>query len=264
LGKGRISGLSKNDKLKLTDENSGLSVINKSRFALPMKISYNLPGNLRLLFGILRGLTALAGCLWCLSLVVTLGFKSASGPQFVIGEVDLQAASTTLQLKSTALKPDTLVLQHVRGTLKGRLGGDSALRSALLQAAVPYLAVFTLSSYLLFAALHNLCANLEVGEFFNEENLRLIRRIGRILVISSLLNVALKIWGAAIMGGFLQREVTVTGGLSFAGYDNLPHYELPDGIMSIQAGLIVGCLVLALTAAFRQGLKLKDENDLTV
>lgn len=228
-----------------------------------MKISYNLPGNLRLLFGTLRGLTALAGGLWCLSVVLTLGFNSTRGPQFVLGEVAFQTDPKALQFKSASMKPDTLVLQSLHGTLKGRLGEATAFRTAFLKAAVPYVAVWVVTGYLLFAALRNLCANLEVGEVFNEENLRLIRRIGLTLVISSLLNAALKLWGAAIMGAFLKEEVTVAGGLSFSGL-GLPQYEMPDVIMSVPSGLIVGCLVLALTAAFRQGLKLKAENDLTV
>jgi Protein of unknown function (DUF2975) len=39
---------------------------------------------------------------------------------------------------------------------------------------------------------------------------------------------------------------------------------MPSGLFSAQSGLVTGLLVLVISEAFRQGLALKTENDLTV
>ena len=66
------------------------------------------------------------------------------------------------------------------------------------------------------------------------------------------------------MGMFLRDQVVMTGGLKLSEFGRLALFDLPVGVMPIQTGLITGSLVLMLTEAFRQGLNLKTENDLTV
>lgn len=234
-----------------------------------MKLLTNLPGNLRALFGFLRIVTIATGFFWMLNLVfgfVVLPHFGADGSVgMAVGEVVLQVDPQAIQLKSANAKPDALTLKTVRATLHANPGGqDAALRSTLLQTTVPFMLVMTVTAYVLFTALRRLCGNWEVGDVFNEENLQLVRRIGMTLVISSLMNAVLAVWAAATMGAFLHDHVTIGAGLRLFEFGGLTPFDLPAGVMSIQTGLITGCLVLMLTAAFRQGLKLKAENDLTV
>ena len=42
------------------------------------------------------------------------------------------------------------------------------------------------------------------------------------------------------------------------------HFTLPPGSFSYAGGFVTGCLVLVISEAFRQGLVLKTESDLTV
>jgi len=128
--------------------------------------------------------------------------------------------------------------------------------------------VLIVFSYVLFTSLRNLCANLERGDVFNEENLRLVRRIGGYLIAYSLIGAGLEMWGSYILGGYFSQHVVLTGLKTSFQFPNgagaLQFFNRSAGLLTTQGGLLVGCLVLVVAEAFRQGLKLKTENDLTV
>jgi len=234
-----------------------------------MKRFTNLPANLRALFGVLRVLTIIGGFFAilsvCMNFTILPHYGADSSVDMTMGEVALSVDPAAIQLTTAGAKPNALVLKSVRATLQAKPGSkDTALRSTLLQCTVPYLLVGIVTAYVLFTALRRLCGNWEVGDVFNEENLRLVRRIGLTLVVSSLVKAALAVWGAAVVGAFLSSQVSIGGGLKLLQFAGRTPFEPPAGIMSIPVSLVTGCLVLMLTAAFRQGLKLKAENDLTV
>ena len=234
-----------------------------------MKRFTNLPANLRALFGFLRVLT-IAGGLFAilgvtLDLIILPRFGAHTGTSMTMGEIALRADPAAIELSTPGAKPGTLVLKSVRATLQAKPGSqDVALRSTLLQSTVPSLLILIVTAYVLFTALRRLCGNWEVGDMFNEENLGLVRRIGLTLVISSLANAVLAVWTSVVVGVFLRNHVNIGGGLKLLEFAGRTPFEPPAGLMSIPVGLVIGCLVLMLTAAFRQGLKLKNENDLTV
>jgi len=66
------------------------------------------------------------------------------------------------------------------------------------------------------------------------------------------------------MGNYLAENAVLKAGLSFSKSASSVQFDLPQHLISNPGGLLVGCLVLMLTEAFRQGLALKTENDLTV
>ncbi len=234
-----------------------------------MKISNNLPGNLRALFGFLRVLTIAGGFFAILAVVFDFAllprFGASSGVGMTMGEVSLRADPASIELSTSGAKPGALVLRSVRATLVAEPGsGDGALRAMLLQSAVPYLLVMIVTAYVLCTALRKLCGNWEVGDMFNEENLSLVRRIGFTLIFSGVAKAVLALWNAAIVGMFLRNHVTFGGSLKPLDFAGQTPFEPPAGVLSIPAALVIGCLVLMLVAAFRQGLNLKTENDLTV
>jgi hypothetical protein len=234
-----------------------------------MKRFTNLPANMRAFFGFLRVVTIVTGFLMIPAIIVNLtilphyGMDSIAG--MTMGDVTLRADPAVLELTTPGAKPGALVLKTVRAGLLAKPGsGDGALRAVILKSTVPYMLVTIVTAYLLFTALRKLCGNWEVGDMFSEENFGLVRRIGLTLVISSLVKAALAVWTAAVVGGFLSRHVTIGGGLKAFDFAGITAFEAPSSLLSIPAGLIIGCLVLMLAAAFRQGLNLKTENDLTV
>lgn len=65
----------------------------------------------------------------------------------------------------------------------------------------------------------------------------------------------------------VSQHVVLTGlktSLPFAPGTGSLRFNLSPGLFTAQGGLLLGCLVLVVAEAFRQGLKLKTENDLTV
>ncbi len=236
-----------------------------------MKILTNLPRLLRGLFGILRVVTIALGFFWLLAVSnswIIHRFGGESKMIVTVGEMSLPAADNKLGLSSDTAKQGSLALHSLRGTLQVDLASqDPALVSALRLTIIPSMAVIIIFSYILCTSLRILCANLECGDVFNEENLRLVRRIGGTLVVSSLACMALGIFGSAVMGNYFRTHVVLTGfaaTLPFPSGAMAVQLNLPSGLLTNQGGLLTGCLVLVLAEAFRQGLNLKTENDLTV
>jgi hypothetical protein len=246
-----------------------------------MKIFTNLPGKLRVLFNILRIVSVLfAGIMLFIllfgpalahrlqsdsHLMVSVGevsFQSAGSPP--AGEISIsdKPAAGAMVLQSDQAKPGAVALNSLRAGLQMDLASnDPALTSAVRRLMFPSLVVFTTISWLLFSALRNVCANIERGEVFTEQNFRMVRGIGVILIVSSLINALHGVWAAYVIGSYFNAHVTLTGmlsGLHVGGAQSARFSISGDN------GLVVGCLVLVVAEAFRQGLKLKTENDLTV
>jgi hypothetical protein len=236
-----------------------------------MKIFTNLPAILRVFFNILRILTIILGVFWILVLTNSwLIWSFAGEPKLIVtvGEISLPTAANTIGLSSDTAGPGSLALHSLRGTLQVDISShDSALVSALRLTIIPSMAEIIVFSFILFTSLRNLCASLAVGDVFNEGNLLLVRRIGVTLIVYSLVCVALAIFGSAVMGNYFQAHVQLTGLATTLPFSNGPlalQFSLPEGLLTNPGGFVTGCLVLVVGEAFRQGLKLKTENDLTV
>jgi hypothetical protein len=162
-------------------------------------------------------------------------------------------------------QPAAVAVSAVRTSVQVNLAGsEPTLRTAVFWTLMPYTTVAVLGAYILLTALRKLCANLEKGDVFNEENLHLVRRVGLTLVGTSLLEGIFALAGSAILGPLLQNQEMVRASAKLFQTAGPARFELPAGAVSVPAGLLAGFLVLALAEAFRQGLKLKAENDLTV
>ena len=233
-----------------------------------MKILTNLPGNLRALFGFLRFLTILMVAFWLLMLTFNTWIQKrfVDEPKLMVtmGEVSLATAPGAVGLNSDSAKPGSLDLQSLRGTVQVDLcSKDTALVSALRWTMIPSMVVAIAFALFLFGSLRNVCANIERGEVFSDNNLRLVRGIGLTLIVYSLVGAGLEIWASHVMGGYLNQHVVLSG-LQVPSGSGAMRFNLSPGVISYPGGLVTGCLVLVVAEAFRQGLKLKTENDLTV
>ena len=92
----------------------------------------------------------------------------------------------------------------------------------------------------------------ERDEVFTADNIRNVRRIGFLLIASSLVKLFAAAWLASRMAAYITLHVA-------------------NGKMSLESssegnlhGLVTGLVVLALAEVFRQGLTLKEENQLTI
>lgn len=237
-----------------------------------MKIFTNLPGNLRVLFGFLRGVTAFFAAFWLLDLTfgawIQTRFTDQPKLMVTLGEVSLHASPQALALTTPTGKPASVALNGLRGQLQlDLLSRDADLVSAARWSLFPAMAAGLIFSWLLFGALRQICANIEHGEVFSEKNLRLVRSIGVILIAYSFVHGAIALWASRVMGGYLSGHVALTGlaeAIRFPAGVGALDFTLSPAVFPLAGGLITGCLVLVISEAFRQGLALKTESDLTV
>ncbi len=237
-----------------------------------MKIFTNLPGNLRALFSFLRILTIIMAAFWLLTLTFHTWIQNQfmDEPKLIVtvGEISLPVEPKAVGLISDSAKPGSLGVVGLRGSLQVDLcSKDAELVSALRWTMIPSMVVFFTFAWLLFSALRNVCANIKKREIFSEKNLRLVRGLGATLIAYSLTGIVLQIWASQVMGGYLSQHVVLTGlksGLRVANGAGAWHFTMPPSLISIQGGLVTGCLVLVVSEAFRQGLTLKTESELTV
>jgi len=232
-----------------------------------MKSFPNLAGSLRFYFGIARILVLSLGIFWLFALTVGPAvMKSRPGDtklMVALGEISLRPKTGTVTLEAASAQPGALVLTGLRGPFQADLlSSDPALVSALRWTLFPAVVVLVTFTWLLCSALRKVCANIERREIFTDTNLRLVRRVGIILIVYAVATFLVQLLAARVMGGYLTDHVTlngldaVTSGLQF----NLT----TSGAFPAEAGIVTGLLVLVLGQAFRQGLALKTENDLTV
>jgi hypothetical protein len=229
----------------------------------------HLPRNLRILFTIARVATVSLTIFWIANLTVNTWFlkRSTDHPPLVVtmGEVGLRTPPNLVQLNADRVKAGSVVLTELRGTLQmDALSDDPALISALRWTMVPSMAAFGVGTWILFGALRKICSNLEHGETFSENNGSLVRKVGITLICFSLAGFAAELWGAYIMGGYLASHVSVAGALLGGAPGKILNFHVNAGQFPNFSGLVAGCLVLLISEAFAQGLKLKAENDLTV
>ena len=237
-----------------------------------MKIITNLPGKLRLLFSVARSLSILGAVFWLLVLPFNAWIQNRfpDKPKLVVtvGEMALPIGPDVVRLMSDGAKPGALALHSLRGTLQVDLTkSDDVLASALRWAIIPAMIVFTVFSFLLSTALRDLCAKIERGEVFSETNLRLVRNIGWIIIGYSVAAFVVQFTGAIAMGSYFSQHVTfsgIEGAAQFPRGIMVGKWSFSGGPFPGDSGFVTGCVVLMLAEAFRQGLKLKEESDLTV
>lgn len=227
-----------------------------------MKLFTNLPGSLRFLFGVLRVFTVLLAAFWLLALMfgpsIQKRFTDEPKLMVTVGEVLLRVDPATLALESDTAKPGSLAMGDLRGTLQMDLiSNDAKLVSALRWTVFPAMLAFIAFAWMFFGSLRAVCANIERGEVFSERNMRLVNAIGLILIVYSLASMAVGLWGSHVMQGYFTQHVLLKG---FQVGPGAVGFLVPSGF----GGLIAGCMVLVVSEAFRQGLALKTENDLTV
>lgn len=233
-----------------------------------MKALNKLPGLLRSFFAFLRMMTLVLAVFWIGTMIYNGWIQKRTGHDgrlmATVGEIALPGP---IGLGSDTATSGSLILPAVRGDLRADLASnDAALSTALRLAIIPSMAVLIVFAYLLFTLLRNLCGNLARGDVFNEANLRAVRLIGINLIVYSILGVVMEAWASHVLAGYFQQHVSISGlqaTLPFSSVNSF-QFSLPASLVTAPGGILIGFLVLAVAEAFRQGLNLKTENDLTV
>jgi hypothetical protein len=110
-----------------------------------------------------------------------------------------------------------------------------------------------------------LCRNVENGEIFSMGNLQLVRRLGWLLIADAVAGFAVQLWTARYVASYINANLSFRG-LQVASPNSADFLSsmAPTSADLAISQIIYGLLVLCLTEVFRQGVKLKQEADLTV
>jgi hypothetical protein len=172
------------------------------------------------------------------------------------GSVALRATNGDSDFTVTALRGSIILFVEKAG----------GLIEVVKHYGLPLILINTIFFAVLFDLLRRLFRNVGRGESFTRQSVYLVQIVGASLIVFSLVSAFAESWFFhAILTYLSQHAVVTVSGTSL----RLP---APHG-MAIPSGsgfpfgspvFFSGLLVLALSEVFRQGLALKNENDLTV
>jgi hypothetical protein len=168
------------------------------------------------------------------------------------GPFRMDADEGVFPVSTRDIKAQAVVIDHVEGTVTFRQPKDAS--EVLASTKWPFVATMLctgLAGLAILELLRRMFKSVEKGDVFCAANIRNVRSIGLLLVASSILKFIAAGWLVSRMASLVREHVA--GKVALA-----PTYE---GNLS---GLATGIMILALAEVFRQGLMLKEENQLTI
>jgi len=147
-------------------------------------------------------------------------------------------------------------LEKIKTDLKVNLRtSDRALSNAVRLTALPHFGAIMILAWIFVGQLRDLCARVEKGEIFTEENLKSLRNIGALYFAMAVIDCGFSLLQKIYVSPHLP-VLPISG-------SNL-HLQLDWHLSEYLSDFVTGFLILLLAEACRQGLALKKENDLTV
>jgi hypothetical protein len=236
-----------------------------------MNTKSRLPKFCRKLFVLLEVLTPVLGGILCFMILALPRISNHSELGLELGEVGLMPESGALAVPAADPKAGTLSIINLRGSVSVRNPGGSALALTqwhTLPLVIGYLGFITV----LFDLLRRLFRNVERGEAFTERSVQLLQVIGITIIVFTCLSAATTAWHNHAIKTFLEEHADPQGieiqGIKMAftiPYSNSITVNSREfGFHFSWEGILTGLLVLSLAEVFRQGLALKQDNELTV
>ncbi|MBS0663962.1 MAG: DUF2975 domain-containing protein [Verrucomicrobia bacterium] len=172
---------------------------------------------------------------------------------FSLGPVKLKNATNQFSVNSIPTPDSGVTFNNLSGFMTfSHPKNTGALVAPLTAPFVVSMLVNGLFLIALLECLQRVFRSVGEDEVFSEKNLRRVRMIGWLFVISSVLRV--------ITGGWLMHRMT-----------ELVRHAVPLNGMSIESTIpgditpfLTGVVILGLAEVFRQGLRLREENSLTI
>src|SRR5258706_4438904 len=220
-----------------------------------------LPRIFRWVFTVLAVLAAIAAVAICIAILIDP--RLPAGTHFGPMKVDLMGQPGTVALGVVGGDSDFTVTA-LRGSVSLFVDKAGGLIEVLKHYGLPLILIKAIFLALLFDLLRRLFRNVGRGESFTPQSVYLVQLIGAALIVFSLVSAFAAGWFAQAAYGYLAQHavLTVSGTtLHLPAMHGFPHgHGFPLGSPVFFSGL----LVLALSEVFRQGVELKNENDLTV
>jgi hypothetical protein len=222
-----------------------------------------LPKIFRWIFTVFAVLAALCAVAVCVAMLVDP--KLPPGTHFGPLPVDFLGQPGTVALRAADGDSDFTVTA-LRGSVMLFVKGAGGLIEVVKHYGLPVFLIYTLFLAVLFDLLRRLFRNVGRGESFSRQSVYLVQMLGVSLIVYSLVSAFAETWFVhATLNYLAQHAVVTVSGTSL----HLPSSQgmwMPRGNIFPFGSPIFFCglLVLALSEVFRQGLALKNENDLTV
>ena len=227
-----------------------------------MKFYPNLAKGLRTLFGVLRILVLIAVVAW--TLIFAFGGKlygSTGKKGFIlsVGTVSIDASPNPF----APVNSGDVGVSHLRGTLElDWLNADPEALKAMRWALIPMVLVSSLFAWMFLGYLRRVCSNLERGEIFTGANFQSVRALAITMIAYGGIGLLVQLWAQQLINGYLIAHAKIATATAGSGTFCL-HYA-GETYIDLLTVILAGLLVLLMSEAFRQGVQLKAENDLTV
>jgi hypothetical protein len=157
----------------------------------------------------------------------------------------------------------TFAATLVNGGLNLRVDSAAGLFELVKHVGLPVALLSVLFLIAVFELLRRLFRNVVRGESFTPQTVRLVQGLGLTLLVYSFVSAVAEGWLQYALYTYLSQHATIwiSGTAIHLPHTNTFTYEGGSGS---PFGSPLFFLVLALSEVFRQGLALKNENDLTV
>jgi hypothetical protein len=182
------------------------------------------------------------------------------GPQTVVATV-----SVTPELATITRASDNSAPVHVRefkADVRIPVGNDSELRRVARLAVFPPMLIMCIAGFFLCEVTQRLIGNFTRRELFSTANAGLLRAFAVGLVVSTIVVRMASGWANSSFGAYAAAHLAVAGGRVLPVADHIGVAELNLDLGN--ADILVFLLLLLVVWAIKEGLAIKQENDLTV
>jgi hypothetical protein len=219
-----------------------------------------LPRLLKWVFRVLSVLMAIAA----VAIVATLLINPSLPGDTKVGPVNVELFGQpgVLWLKNATFSAQYLMNHSVNVRLNDAAGLFEVVKHTGLPVALLAVVYFGL----LFELLRRLFANVQHGLSFTRQSLRLVQVIGVSLLVFSVVSATAEDWFQYEVFRYLSQHAVleISGNTLHAPAQGDFRMDMGNGFPFGNSLFFTGLMVLALSEVFRQGLKLKSENDLTI
>ncbi|HTQ13265.1 MAG TPA: DUF2975 domain-containing protein [Rhizomicrobium sp.] len=224
-----------------------------------------LPRLFRWGFTILEGILALGA----LCIALTILVHPSLPPYAHIGPIKRQVGGQALTFSIAPPPgggPSVAAVQAFDGHVAMTVDHPAGLTDLLIGHGLPLILTYVLFVAVLFDLLRRLFRNVERGESFTPQSVRLVQIVGGALIAFAVVASAIRGWYLRMVFSYLLQHTQIAVSGTPVRLPHIspgpPHFGawLPFGDSLFWSGL----LVLALAEVFRQGLALKRDAELTV
>ena len=208
---------------------------------------------------------AFAAAALVVALVMLVNPHPPAGVNVGPADVDLMGQPATVALRAMGVNSDFLATAF-QGNVTISVEKANGLVDVFKHYGLPYILANLVFLALLFELLRRLFRNVGRGESFSRDTIRLVQLVAGLLIVFSFISSFGEGLFAYQLFGYLAQHATLTVTGTPVHFPS-PHYEMLPREVGFPFGsplFFSGLLVFALSEVFRQGLALRNENELTI